>query len=166
MKLEQIEPLSEVFIDANIFIYHFTGGSEDCSKFLSRCEEGDLIGLTSVNILLEVLHRLMMVEAVKKNLIKPPGLLRKLKERPEKICQLNDYFVNTMAILDMGIRVYPIGPALLRSSQVIRAKHGLMVNDSLIVAIMQEEGIQRLATNDDGFSGIDWIRIYKPVDLG
>ena len=165
MKLEEIEPRSEVFIDANIFIYHFTGVSEECSNFLTRCEEGELSGLTSVNVLLEVLHRLMIVEAVKKKLIKPPRPLQKLKEKPEKICQLRDYFTNTLAILDMGIKVYPIVPELLKSSQIIRVQYGLLVNDSLIGAIMQEEGIQKLATNDDGFSKIDWIKLYKSTDL-
>lgn len=165
MKLEEIEHRSEVFVDANIFIYHFTGVSEECSNFLARCEEDELDGFTSVNVLLEVLHRLMMIEAVKKRLIKPPRLIQKLKEKPEKICQLNDYFINTLAILDMGIKVYPVVPELLRSSQMIRAQYGLLVNDSLIGAIMQEEAIQKLATNDEGFSRIDWIKLYKPTDL-
>ena len=165
MKLEDMEPSSDVFIDANIFIYHFTGVSEECSGFLSRCERGELNGFTSINVLLEVLHRLMMVEAVKKRLIKPPRVLRKLKERPEKVCQLNDYFTSTLAILDMGIKVYPIASELLRSSHVIRAQYGLLVNDSLVAALMQEEGIQKLATNDDGFSIVEWIELFKPVDL-
>ena len=60
MKLDEIEGSSEVFIDANIFIYHFTGVGDQCSDFLNRCEQGDLIATTSVNVLLEVLHRLMI----------------------------------------------------------------------------------------------------------
>ena len=78
---------------------------------------------------------------------------------------MNDYFTNTMAILDMGIRVYPITAELLRKSQPIRARYGLLVNDSLIAAIMEEEGIQIMATNDDGFLGIVWIKAYRPSDL-
>ena len=78
---------------------------------------------------------------------------------------MNDYFTNTMAILDMGIKVYPITAELLRKSQPIRSRHGLLVNDSLIAAIMEEEGIQIMATNDDGFLGIEWIKVYKPSDL-
>ena len=58
-----------IFIDANIFIYHFTGLSQECSSFLERCERGDLWGITGVHILLEVLHRLMMIEAVTKKLV-------------------------------------------------------------------------------------------------
>jgi len=33
----------------------------------------------------------MMVEAVKKNLVKPPNIVRKLNESPEKIKGLNEY---------------------------------------------------------------------------
>jgi len=71
MRLDSIEPGSEVFIDANIFIYHFTGVSDESSNLLSRCEQGNLTGITSLNVLFEVLHCLMMVEAVRKKLVKP-----------------------------------------------------------------------------------------------
>ena len=69
MRLESIPSGTRVFIDANIFIYHFTGVSTECSDFLNRCERRDLEGITSANVLLEVLHRLMMVEAVIKKMI-------------------------------------------------------------------------------------------------
>jgi len=76
MKLDNIESGSEIFIDANIFTYHFTGISDESSNLLNRCEQGDLTGLTSVNVLLEVLHRLMMVEAIRKKLAQPPNKSR------------------------------------------------------------------------------------------
>ncbi|MCP4680714.1 MAG: type II toxin-antitoxin system VapC family toxin [Desulfobacterales bacterium] len=81
MKLAEIKAGSEIFIDSNIFIYHFTGVSDECSNFLGRCERGELIAMTSVNVILEVLHRLMMVEAVRKNLVKPPNIIKKLRAR-------------------------------------------------------------------------------------
>ncbi len=40
-----------------------------------------------------------------------------------------------------------------------------MVNDSLIAASMQEEGIKLLATNDDGFTKIDGLSVYSPGDI-
>jgi predicted nucleic acid-binding protein len=40
---------SRVFVDANIFIYHFTNSplTDACTKFLQRVEVGDLEGTTS-----------------------------------------------------------------------------------------------------------------------
>jgi len=165
MRLDRIESGSEVFIDANIFIYHFTGSSLEGSDFLSRCEQGDLTGITSVHVLLEVLHRLMMIEAVRKDLVKSPNILKKLKKFPERIKQLNEYFINTLKIPEMNIVVKPVSLGTILTSQAVRAGYGLMVNDSLIVASMQEEGIKVIATNDDEFSRIKSLQVHKPTDV-
>lgn len=165
MRLDRIESGSRVFIDANIFIYHFTGVSAESSDFLNRCEQGDLAGITSLNVLLEVLHRLMMVEAVIKNLIKPPNIIRKLQKSPEKVKQLNEYFINTLKIPEMGIVIQPVSYDTILKSQAVRAAYGLMVNDSLIAAGMQDEGISLLATNDDAFTRIGSLQVHKPTDV-
>jgi len=165
MRLRQIEPGAKVFIDANIFIYHFTGVSDECSDFLNRCEQGDIVGITSVNVLLEVLHRLMMIEAVRKKIVRPSDIAKKLKKNPEKIKQLNEYFINTQKIVDMGIIIRPISFEMILLSQSFRSGYGLMVNDSLIAACMQEEGIEKLATNDTVFMKIKELSIYRPEDI-
>lgn len=165
MRLRDVAPGSDIFIDANIFIYHFTGNSAECSDFLTRCEEGELKGVTSTIVTAEVMHRLMLVEAEFKKLARAPHILRKLTERPEIAGRLTDYFAAVQAIFEIGIKVYPLTAELILNSQAIRARHGLMVNDSLIAATMGEAGIEALATNDDGFSRVDWIRVYKPEDF-
>ena len=65
MKLSEIETGSRVFVDANIFIYHFTGVSNECSDFLERCERGKIHATTTVSVIMEVLHCLMIVEATR-----------------------------------------------------------------------------------------------------
>jgi len=165
MILENIERGTRVFIDSNIFIYHFTGASDACSNFLSRCEQGDISGITSHHVYLEVLHRLMMIEAVRKEIIRPPNIAKKLKDRPEKIRLLDEYFMNAQKIPAMGITVRPVPFETIVKSQAIRASYGLMVNDSLIIAGMHAEGIKTLATNDEQFSRVDGLFIYKPHDV-
>jgi len=165
MRLDEIKEGSEVFIDANIFIYHFTGVSDECCDFLTRCEQGDLTAITSVNVLLEVLHRLMMVEAVKKNLVKPPNIVKKLSKDQSKVKGLNEYFMNTQKISDMGIEIKPVTIETIIKSHMVRLAYGLMVNDSVIAASMQEEEINLLATNDTGFEIIDEILVCSPGDI-
>jgi len=165
MRLSDIESGVRVFTDANIFIYHFTGVSEECSDFLLRCEQHDLIGFTSVNVLLEVLHRLMMIEVVRKKLLKPPNLVKKLKKQQNLVKTLSDYEINTKKIYQMGIEILEIGYDVISKSQAYRGKYGLMVNDSVIVASMVEKDLNALATNDDGFSSVDEITLYKPGDV-
>ena len=165
MRLKDIPPGTVVFIDADIFIYHFTGNSAECSEFLALCEEGELNGVTSTIVTAEVMHRLMLAEAEAKKLARAPQILKKLRDKPEIVCRLTNYSIAGRAIFDIGIKVYPLTAELILNSQAIRARYGLMVNDSLIAATMEEAGVETLATNDDGFSRVDWIRVYEPEDL-
>jgi predicted nucleic acid-binding protein len=66
--LKEIEAGAAVFIDANIFLYHYAGISEDCTEFLGRCASGELKGTTAAHLVAEVLHRAMIMEAMAKNL--------------------------------------------------------------------------------------------------
>jgi predicted nucleic acid-binding protein len=154
-----------VFIDANVFIYHFTGLSQECSGFLERCERGELWGVTAVHISLEVLHRLMMIEAVTKGLVTSGNVARKLREKPNVVKQLADYQIQTEAILEMGIEVVGLTSDFLKISYPYRRRDGLLVNDSLTAAVMEAEGILYLATADPDFTRVEGLRIYRPMDL-
>ncbi len=64
MYLHEIEIGSKVFIDANIFVYHFSKGSrfnKSFTEFLFRVETSEIHGTTSVAVIQEAVHRLMMV---------------------------------------------------------------------------------------------------------
>ena len=48
MRFDELGDGSTIFIDANIFIYHVTGVSSECSQFRKRCEEGKVQGITLI----------------------------------------------------------------------------------------------------------------------
>ena len=166
MTFKELEAGADVFIDANIFIYHFLDMSADCSDFLALLEEGGFRGLTSVNVLTEVLHRLMIIEARTKGLVKSPGALKQLNKKPDLVRRLVEYSTIAQVVPDMGIRVLPLTPEHLPASQAIRAQYGLLINDSLIVTMMKESGVNNLATNDAAFRRVEAIRVYGPTDIG
>ena len=91
MTLDRVPASSRVFIDSTIFIYHATGVSAQCRAFLERCEAGDLRGITSVVVLAEVAHRLMMIEAVESKLVSAGNVVKKLRARPDLIRRLRIY---------------------------------------------------------------------------
>lgn len=163
--LAELTAEQAVFVDANIFIYHFTGLSQECSDFLGRCERGDLWGVTGIHILLEILHRLMMVEAVSKGLVAPGNVAKKLREKPHVVEQLVDYQIQTEAILEMGIDVVGLTSKHVKNSSLYRRRDGLLVNDSLTVSAMEIEGILNLATADCDFARVETIQVYSPQDL-
>ena len=165
MKISEIKAEETVFIDANIFIYHFTGVSEESTLFLKRCEEGELTGVTGMNILIEVLHRLMMIEAVTKGFVKPGDVVKKLTKKPHIVKELTEYQTNTLSIVDIGIELLPISEDTIKSSFQFRKKYGLLVNDSLTTAMMDLEGIINLATMDKDFERVEGVRVYSPQDV-
>ncbi len=165
MKLTEIESGSKVFVDSNIFIYHFTGVSNECSDFLARGERGELTTITGIHVILDVLHSLMMVEAVRKHLVEPPGIAEKLKKAPQTLKLLNEYYVNTEKIPDMGVIIQPLVFETLVTSHVARLSYGLLVYDSMIIAGMKQDRINLLATNNDVFRNVSEIQMCTPGDI-
>jgi predicted nucleic acid-binding protein len=63
MFLSDLEKGASIFIDANIFIYHFSKESrfnQACSNFLEYIEAGSTSGFTSISIVQEVAHQMMI----------------------------------------------------------------------------------------------------------
>jgi predicted nucleic acid-binding protein len=47
----------------------------------------------------------------------------------------------------------------------MRQRHGLLTNDSLILAAADSYGIAALATGDEDFDDVPWLTVYKPEDI-
>ena len=163
--LEQIGTGQVLFIDANIFIYHFTGRSLACRTLLERCEEGEVLGITGAHVVLEVLHRLMMLEAVQKGLISPGNVARRIRERPDVVRALDDYARHAGRIGDMGVRILPVDGQVARASHEVRRGAGLLINDSISVAMMLKDGIRAIATQDRDFKTVLGLQVYLANDI-
>jgi predicted nucleic acid-binding protein len=165
MTFAEIEQGSAVFIDANVFVYHFTGISSDCTALLARCEARELRGSTSALVLAEVSHRLMMVEAVERRLVSPGNVARKLARRPEVVRQLTIYESSVQAIPSMAIEIAAVTEATLFQGVRHQRRYGMLTNDSLIVATMLHNGLRVLATADRRFAVVDEVEVVGPSDL-
>ena len=165
MKLEEVPSGAQVFVDANIFIYHFTRLSSECRAFLARCESGEVRAFTGTHILLEVLHRLMMLEALHKGVIVGGQPARKLKEHPEIVKNLHDYNQSVRQIPRMGVRIRVLTPALIMASEAIRAQYGVLTNDSVSVAIMQKLRLTHLVSHDSDLRNVAGLVVYQPKDV-
>lgn len=165
MTLEQVPSDRMIFIDANILIYHFTEQSLSCSKLLRRCQDSEVSGFTSVVCVSEMLHRLMLAEAIQKGYVTPPNALRKLKENPEIVKKLDRYQETPKRILEMKIAILSAIPEIVQRSKAIRKRYGLMTNDSLIITTMKMNRLKLLASNDGDFDNIPGVQRFKPSDL-
>lgn len=165
MRFDTLRNGDRVFIDANIFIYNFGGHSPECKDVLLRCAKGELLGVTSTFILAEVLHRLMIAEAIEKEFVTEKNPVNKLRDHPEIIKKLSTYIHNVEQISNMNIEIVPLTHDCIKKSAEIRQSEGILTNDSLVVATMREKGIAILLTNDNDFDHIGWLHIYKPSDV-
>ena len=165
MTLDAIRAGSRVFIDASIFIYHFTGASAECRGLLERCERLEVKGVTSVVAVAETAHRLMLLEALSRGLVSGGNLIRKLREKPDMVRQLQLYREQVERIPLMGVSVVPLDlKGLLRSAE-LRDRHGLLVNDSLIATSARDLGVKALASADEDFGRVPELQLYRPADL-
>jgi predicted nucleic acid-binding protein len=107
---------------------------------------------------------MMLAEALGSGVIRRDSV-RDLRGKWREIAKLTEYWAQTASIFGLNILVLPSEESRLHRAQIIRSRHGLLTNDSLIVAAMEEFGIDSLATRDNDFDHISELIVYKPADV-
>ena len=155
---------SDVLIDANIFIYGLLGSSAQCTALLDRCNAEEIHGYTTVEVVNEVCHRLMVYEAVAKRLaVKPTAA--SLRAAGEQISSLSDYWVQTSRIIGGNFLIMPLDELRLVGASRLRGQYPLLTNDSLLLAAADQFGLPALASNDSDFAVVPWLQVYRPQDV-
>ena len=107
----------------------------------------------------------MVAEAIAKGLVTARTAVRKLRETPEVVKQLNQYQDDVSKIPHMHLTILPLTLDIVQASAEVRKGEGLLTNDSFVVAFMREQGLTELATANGDFDRVEGITIYKPTDL-
>jgi predicted nucleic acid-binding protein len=160
--LEEITSRTKIFVDSNIFIYHFLGSSESCTDFLERAETEDIDAHTTTIVLAEVMHRLMVAEVIEKYDVEPRGAIRFLKENPEVIPTLEKCENAMEKIPQFGVKVLLVTVETIFQSRELRRQYLLMTNDSLNLHVMRSNQLYDIATNDGDFERVEWLKVWKP----
>jgi len=160
--LDKIPLKSSIFIDSNIFIYHFLDVSEPCTNFLEKIELGDINGYTSTVVLAEVLHRLMIAEVIEIYGIEPKRVIKYLKQNPKIISTLKKCETAINEINEFNVNILTVTVEAIFQSGSIRKEYNQMTNDSLNLYVMKINGLNNIATNDSDFDRVDWIQVWKP----
>ena len=79
--------------------------------------------------------------------------------------RLSDYWAHISRFLSLNIVRLPLDEGRFRDAQPLRQAHGLLTNDSLLLAAAARYGISHLATNDADFERVPWLTVYKPGDI-
>jgi predicted nucleic acid-binding protein len=155
-----------VFLDANTFIYHFGPDpalGPPCSQLLQRIENQELTGFTSVHLLAEVVHKLMTIEANALFGWPMAGMANRLRRHPGEVQKLDAFRVALDDISQSRMQVLDVPLATLHRAAAIRRQTGLLINDALIVALMQQHGLTRLASHDADFDRVPGLTRFAPA---
>jgi predicted nucleic acid-binding protein len=154
-----------VFLDANIFVYHFEPHAvfgPPCADLLKRIELQELAGYTSTQVLNEVGHRLMTMEA-SVLFTWPSKIVQRLKQNPASVQQLTKFRSALQKIPLLDIQILTIPPTLLDPAAAISQQTGLLSNDAMIMAVMQANGLTKLASSDADFDRLPGLTRYAPA---
>lgn len=105
----------------------------------------------------------MMIEAASLPGWKPAKVKLRLQQNPSALKQLT-LFRTAMENLDQSrVQKLTAGPALILSAVKISQSAGLLTNDALLVAIMQQHGLTYLASLDTDFERVPGIARFSPT---
>ncbi len=162
--LDTVPNGSDVFIDANVFVYGLTAQSVQCRTFLERCSREEITGLTVFETVNDSTHQFMKAEAMQKGHCVGQAM-KYLAQHPEVVRQLTDYWTNTQRLLALNLLFVPVETKIVTDAQPERVNAGLLTNDSIIVAAMRDYGVSSIATNDQLFDTVAGINVFSPTDI-
>jgi predicted nucleic acid-binding protein len=155
-----------VFLDANVFVYHFTVHPQfgaAATVLLERIENRDIIGVTSASVLADVSHRLMTLEASDVFGWSMTGIAHRLERHPSEVQNLARYRQALDDISQLGMQIVPVTGSFVSIGADWSRQYGLLCNDALIITVMRDQRLQHLASHDADFDRVPGIVRYAPA---
>lgn len=159
MRLSDIPAGSTVFVDANIPLASiFEEKRADLAdEFLLRVEGRELVAVTSVVVLSEIFHRLLLAEACRLLRVPSHVALRHLKQELDLFRKLRESWELINEFLEFPLIVCPVDRGAFVEALVLARQYQLLINDATHIALMARQGIQLLATFDRDLQRVDFI---------
>jgi len=159
-----------VFVDTNVFFLFFAKRSVSCDTFLAMVSRGKVVAFVNTEVLSDLLHKLMLLEAKAKGLTaecQATQLRTCLSRDRSRAKDLTAYQEQFEDLLTIGLKVLRITKRLLVATAEERAAHGLLTNDSLHLGTMlrHHPGVTDIVTHDGDFQHIEGITVWFPDDV-
>ncbi|MFH1322467.1 MAG: PIN domain-containing protein [Methanobacteriota archaeon] len=166
MKLSLIPSGTSIFIDANIFLFDIFEDPDfgDASyDFIKKIESLEIKGYTSTLVLDEVLFKMILMEASNKLNVSMKNVVRLLKKEPDKLDALEKSWENIKEIQNMeNLTIFGVTPAIFKDAVEIAQTYKLLPHDATHAAVAKKMNIRNIATNDEDFERLDFLKVWKP----
>jgi len=138
-----------VFIDSNVIVRYFVGDLE-AKKLLDPIIDGEVEGFINEVVFSEVIFltiRLITGRGAYE-LKREPELVKKaLKQMRDKVDFINMYFNEV-----------EVSEAVKEHALKVMENHGILPNDALIAATCRHYGLEVIATFDEDFKRVPWLK--------
>ena len=125
---------------------------------------GAVTGVISEFVVAEFCHRRMMQEAQSSGWASS-NPARALSQHPEMVRRMSVYGDDVRGLLNGELQWNPTTAPDFAVALELQKQHGLLTNDSLLLAVARRLGIAEIATADSHFDNIQGLIVYKPEDL-
>ena len=105
----------------------------------------------------------MVMEAVTQLGWPMAGITRRLRSHPAEVQKLRRFRQAIDDIPRLGVEVLPVQRHISPLAASLSQLHGLLTNDAITLACMQDELIIHIASNDTDFDHIPGITRYAPI---
>ncbi|MCI0464692.1 MAG: type II toxin-antitoxin system VapC family toxin [Gemmataceae bacterium] len=167
MTFAKIPANMALFLDANIFVYYFAPDplfGPPCQLLMERISKyQEFVAYTSTHVLSEVSDQLMVLEAAQLFGWPLAGITQRLRRHPAEVCKLTRFRQAIEEVPCLGIEVLPVERHLMPLGASLSQLHGLLTNDALILASMQDQGITHVASNDADLDRVPGLTRYAPA---
>ena len=157
---------SEIFIDANIFLYVINDHprlGDSCHKLVAKIERGEVEGYTSHFVVSEIVHKIMQHETCQRFDLPLAQAVSFLKRNPRVISTLRAYRDALNLIFNLpNLILLEIDNATLRQSHAMIRDYQLLSTDALHAATCLAYNVRHLATNDKDFKRVQELTIWAP----
>jgi len=156
----------EIFLDANILIYHLTSHPQfgaACHQLLQNTEVGIVNSYTSNWVLAEVIHKLMILETCDRFRLQNHEAINYLKKNHHAINRLSKYRKALDLIYRLSnLTILEVNDVIFRQSHAYISKYHLLSSDAVHVATGLTNNIRNMATNDKDFKRVKDLTIWAP----
>lgn len=157
---------SRCVFDANVLLHAHEGRSDAARELLRRCAASELIGIMPSTVWAEVMHKLMIAEALRSGGVAGPNPARKLAEHPEVVRALTLYRLRLADYRRLGMLFEPcIAEDVLAAAPSLQRDYRLLTNDSIVLACALRIRADYLVSADRAFARAGGIRVVLIEDV-
>lgn len=154
---------SEVFVDTNILVYALAKKhrhKRTCEALLLKINHGEAIGFTSSTVINELFHTILVGEIKQK--YGNVEVIRFIKEHPNVISECDVAYGALDDVFNSSLVILPLTLEVLRHAKIISKKNNLLFSDAIHAASCKVFGIKHIATNDQDFDRVDFLKNWRP----